>query len=220
MSDFLWSIREKYAEDFGISFTFCQWLSFLLYLLMSRLVFAKNSDGYWGTLLCKSINEIFYGDNSLLLGVRVIDLFLSAAFVLVSIKVYGKARMFIYGFLSGIRDMRGYVDKIKNKLKIESDSKLIRLHMANIAKEQKDSRMKRIQALNGLGFLSLVVFFSSAIGLSSPGVIDLAMLLAGLAAFFLLQWMMFSEYTSQVVPRLILERISREENFTFGEEFY
>lgn len=115
--------------------------------------------------------------------------------------------------------MKEYVDRLKQKYKSESfGGQAMRLYIANTAKEQKEIHLKKLTSIKGFGLVALAVALSSLFGMLTPNMIDFLVLIGALVVVLIVQWSAFVTYTSQVIPRLVLERLARDEDVKFGEE--
>lgn len=219
MSDILDVLKEKYSEEVGLSFTFFEVLAFLAYLIAVYTVACTSDSGVWGSVLYKSIGDLLLSDEAILSKVRVLDFLCSGALTLITISVYRKISSVSYTFFASLKNMEDYVEKIKSKYPVESmGGPAMRIYIASAAKEQKNSHMKRITLANGVGLLSLVLIVSSLLGLTTPNIADFAILGSGVLLLCFMQWSVFAKYTAQVIPRLVLERLARNENVQFGDE--
>lgn len=220
MSDFLDLAKEKYSEEVGISFTFFQLLIFLLYLIVSYVVSNTNSAGAWNLILFKSIDDLFFDDKSIIYSARVVDFFASGLLTAITIFGYRKISNISYEYLSTLKNMEKYVENLKAKYDVNNmGGQAMRIYIANTAKEQKQEYMKNITTMNGMGLVLLAIVFSSIIGMLKPNLTDFIILVGGLAFSLFVQWFVFARYTSQVVPRLVLERMARGEDMQFGDEY-
>lgn len=219
MSDLLESIKQKYSEEVGWSFNFFEGATFMIYLVAAYEILCGSGIGFWKTILTKSVSSIFSGDDSILASARVIDYFIAAGVTIISVYLYRKIRFYSYGYLSSLKNLKAYVDRLKEQYsKNNMSSQAMRIYIANEAKEQKQLHMKKITTINGFGLISLGVVVSSIAGLSMFNLVDLLMLIVGVTGTLFVQWQVFALYTSQVVPRLVLERMAREEPVEFGDE--
>lgn len=219
MSEMLNAIKEKYSDEVGLSFTFFEALTFLVYLVVSYVVFCEESGGVWGSVLAKSVDDVLLADGSILAKARVADFLISGILTYVTIFSYKRIANLSYGYLAALKNMEEYVDRIKRKYKSESfGGQAMRLYIANTAKEQKQIHLKKLASIKGFGLVALAIAFSSLIGLLTPNLTDLLVLIGALIAVLIVQWTAFATYTSQVVPRLVLERLARDEDVRFGEE--
>lgn len=219
MSDILDVLKEKYSEEVGLSFTFFEALIFLVYLIAVYTAACAGDSGVWGSVLSKSLGDLLFSDEAIIFKVRVLDFLFSGALTLLTISVYRKISGASYRYLSSLRNMDDYVDRIKAKYQ-EKDmgGPAMRIYIANEANEQKKEYMKRITLANGIGLLSLVLVVSSLLGLVNPNITDFVILCSGIASLCIMQWNIFAKYTAQVIPRLVLERVARNESVRFGDE--
>lgn len=219
MFEMLDAIKEKYSDEVGLSFTFFETLTFFVYLVVSYVVFCEESGGVWGSVLTKSVDDVLLAGGSILSKARIADFLISGILTYVTIFAYKRIANLSYGYLATLKNMEEYVDRIKRKYKSESFSgQAMRLYIANTAKEQKQIHLKKLTSIKGFGLVALAIAFSSLIGLLTPNLTDLLVLIGALIVVFIVQWTAFATYTSQVVPRLVLERLARDEDVRFGEE--
>ena len=219
MSDILESIKAKYSEEVGWSFNFFEGASFLIFLVASYEILNESGTGVWEIILMKSASSIFSGDGSVLANARILDYLISFLLTIVAVSGYRKIRNYAYVFLSSLKGIEGYVDRLKlqysnNDLKNQA----MRIYIANEAKEQKNSYMRRLTAINGFGLIFLSISISSVVGILSPNWVDFGMIIAGVIGLIFVQWQVFTLYAAQVVPRLVLERMARGESVEFGDE--
>ena len=73
MSEMLNAIKEKYSEEVGLSFTFFEALTFIVYLVVSYVIFCEEPSGVWGSVLTKSVEDILLADGSILAKARIAD---------------------------------------------------------------------------------------------------------------------------------------------------
>ena len=136
-----------------------------------------------------------------------------------TIYAYKKLENLSYGYLATLRNMEEYVDRLKRKYKSESfGGQAMRLYIANTAKEQKQIHLKKLTSIKGFGLVAIAIAFSSLIGLLTPNLTDFLVLIGAVVVVLIVQWSAFATYTTQVVPRLVLERLARNEDVRFGEE--
>lgn len=219
MSDILDVLKEKYSEEVGLSFTFFEVLSFLVYLIAAYTVMCTSGSGVWELILYKSVGDLLTSEEAIITKVRVMDFLSSGALTLLTISAYRKVSGISYRFLASLKNMEDYVEEIKGKYQVESmGGAAMRIYIANTANKQKNEHMKRITLANGVGLLSLVLIFSSLLGLANPNIADFAIFGSGLLLLCFMQWAVFAKYTAQVIPRLVLERMARNENVKFGDE--
>lgn len=219
MSEMLNAIKEKYSEEVGLSFTFFEALTFIVYLVVSYVIFCEEPGGVWGSVLTKSVEDILLADGSILAKARIADFLISGVLVYATIYAYKKLENLSYGYLATLRNMEEYVDRLKRKYKSESfGGQAMRLYIANTAKEQKQIHLKKLTSIKGFGLVAIAIAFSSLIGLLTPNLTDFLVLIGAVVVVLIVQWSAFATYTTQVVPRLVLERLARNEDVRFGEE--
>lgn len=219
MSDMLDVLKEKYSEEVGLSFTLFEVLSFLVYLISSHTIMSTSGSGVWELILYKSVDDLLIAEEAIITKVRIMDFLCSGALTFLTISVYRKVSGMSYKYLASLKNMADYVEEIKGKYQVESmGGAAIRIYIANTANKQKNEHMKRITLANGVGLLSLVLIFSSLLGLVNPNIADFAILGSGLLLLCFVQWAVFAKYTAQIIPRLVLERMARNENVKFGDE--
>lgn len=219
MPEMLSAIKEKYSEEVGLSFTFFEALTFLVYLVVSYVVFCEGSGGVWGSVLIKNIDDVLLAESSILVKARVADFLISGILTYATIFAYKKLANSIYGYLATLRNMDEYVDCLKKKYKNESSGgQAMRLYIANTAKEQKQINLKKLTSIKGFGLVAIAISFSSLVGLLTPNLTDFVVLIGALVVVLVAQWFAFATYTSEVVPRLVLERLALNEDVKFGEE--
>jgi hypothetical protein len=219
MSNILDTLKEKYFEEVGLSFTFFEMLTFLMYVIVSYIFFCEPEAGIWNSLLFKSIDDILLSEGSVISKVRIADLLCSGLMTLSTIAGYKRFSGASYECLSTVKDMDEYVKKLREKYDIEKlGGQAMRIYIANAAKEQKQEYMKKIAIANGVGLISLVMAVSALIGFRALNRTDSGVLIVSLIVLFFMQWTVFAKYTSQVAPRLVLERMARGEDVKFGEE--
>lgn len=213
------AIKEKYSEEVGLSFTFFEALTFLVYLVVSYVVFCEGANGVWGSVLIKSVDDVLLADSSIVINARVADFLISGILTYTTIFAYKKLSNSIYGYLATLRDMDEYVERVKQKYKNQTrGGQAMRLYIANTAKEQKQISLKKLTAIKGVGLVAMAIVVSSLIGLLKPNMTDFIILIGALVVVLIVQWSAFATYTSQVVPRLVLERLALDEDVKFGEE--
>ncbi|WP_027390726.1 hypothetical protein [Chrysiogenes arsenatis] len=219
MSDIFDVLKEKYSEEVGLSFTFFEALAFLVYLIAIHALMCTGDGGVWGSILYKSVGDLLLSDEATLTKIRVLDFLCSGALTLLTISAYRKISRASYTFLASLKNMEDYVKKINSKYPVESmGGPAMRIYIANAANEQKNEHMKRITLVNGVGLLSLVLIISSLLGLATPNIADFAILGSGILLLCFMQWIVFAKYAAQVIPRLVLERLARNEKVQFGDE--
>lgn len=219
MSDILEVLKEKYSEEVGLSFTFFEVLAFLVYVIVVYTVTCSSDTGVWDSILYKSVGDLLLSEGAIITKVRVMDFLYSGALTLLTISAYRKVSAVSYRYLASLKNMEDYVEKIKAKYQVENmGGAAMRIYIANEASEQKNEHMKRITLTNGVGLLSLVLVISSVLGLMNPNNADFAILGSGMLLLCFMQWTVFKKYTAQVIPRLVLERLARNENVKFGDE--
>ena len=219
MADILDVLKEKYSEEVGLSFTFFEVLTFLVYLGAVYTVTRSSDSGVWGSILYKSVGDLLLSDQAILTKVRVLDFLYSGALTLLTISAYRKISRESYTLLASLKNMEHFVEKIRSKYPADSmGGPAMRIYIANAANEQKTEHMKRITLANGIGLLSLVLIISSLLGLVTPNIADFSILGSGVLLLCFMQWTVFAKYTAQVIPRLVLERLARNENVQFGDE--
>jgi len=219
MSDILDMLKEKYLEEVGLSFTFFEALIFLVYLIAVYTVTCSGDTGVWESILYKSVSDLLISDDAIIFKVRVLDFLYSGALTLLTISVYRKVSGASYRYLASLKNMDDYVERIKAKYQVKDmGGSAMRIYIANEANEQKKEHMKRITLANGIGLLSLVLVISSLLGLLDPNRTDFVILCSGIVLLCIMQWFIFAKYTAQVIPRLVLERVARNESVRFGDE--
>lgn len=219
MSDILDALKEKYSEEIGLSFTLFEVLSFLIYLMAVYTVMSASDSGVWGSILYKSVGDLLLSDGAVMAKVRVVDFLCAGALTLLTTAAYRKISGIVYRYLATLKNMEDYVERIKGRYHVDAmGGAAMRIYIANVANEQKHEHMKRITLANGVGLISLVLVISSVLGLANPNVADFAIFGSGILLLCLMQWAVFTKYTAQVIPRLVLERLARNENVEFGDE--
>jgi hypothetical protein len=222
MSDLLESIKEKYSEEVGWSFSFFEGITFLIFLIATYEALNGACMGIWQTILMKSASSIFSGDESILANARILDYLVSALLTIAAVYSYRKIKNYTYKYLSSLKNIKGYVDRLKQQYsKNDLSNQAMRIYIANEAKEQKNIYMRRLTSINGFGLIFLSIIASSVVGdlfLLMLNWVDFVMLIIGTVGILFIQWQVFTLYTAQVVPRLVLERVARGENVEFGDE--
>jgi len=219
MNNIIDTIKEKYSEEVGISFTLFELLTFILYTCASYVLFCEEKNSVWGTILTKSIDAILFSDNSFIKKARVSDYIISLILTFVTVFLYKKASSLLYDRLAKIKNVEEYVDRVKNKYNIKNiDNQAMRIYMANAANEEKRMHLKKVTNIKGIGLLSFSIAVSSLLSVFTPNMIDFLALIGGLVMFLFVQWLVFASYTSQVVPRLVLEKLLRNEDVHFNDE--
>jgi hypothetical protein len=219
MSDILDSIKQKYSEEIGWSFSFFEGISFLLYLVCTYEVLNEVGSGIWKQILMKSASSIFISEESILSNARILDYLISALLTILTVYGYRKIRSYVYEYLCSLKNLKTYVDKLKQQYTgSASDNQAMRIYIANEAKQQKDIHMKRITVINGFGLVFLSMVVSSVIGTLALEWVDFCILIISLTGVLFIQWQVFTIYTAQVVPRLVLERVARGDSVEFGDE--
>lgn len=220
MPDILETIKQKYSEEVGWSFSFFEGIVFLVYLVSSYEVLCGSSNGVWKVVLTKTAASIFAGEGSIFSTARVIDFFIAGIFTMITVFMQERFRKAAYGYLSSLKNIDNYVSGLKIKYSsIGISNQAMRIYIANEAKEHKLLHMKRMSTINGFSLILISIVVSSFFGVLDFNLVDFSMLILGLIGFVFAQWRVFSIYTSQVVPRLVLERMAREETVKFGDEF-
>lgn len=219
MADFLEIIKEKYSEELGWSFSFFEGVVFLIFLIVTYEILNGAKSGVWKTLLLKNASSIFSGEESILANARILDYLISALLTIAVVYGYRKIRCWIYKYLSTLHNFEEYILRLKKQYSSNNvNNQALRIYIANEAKEHKDIYMKRISSINGFGLIFLAIVVSSVFGLFIFNWADFGMLIIGIVGILIVQWQVFSLYSSQVVPRLVLERVARGESVDFGDE--
>lgn len=219
MPNIIESIKQKYSEEIGWSFSFFEGITFIIFLIVIYEILCGSYSSIWETILSKKVSKIITFKDYTLSNARIIDYFLSASSSFITIYIYRKIKLLSFNYLSSIKNLTNYVEKLKTKYSnIDLSNKAMNIHIANEAKEQKKIQLKRITVINGFGLIFLTIIITSAIGLISYNFVDFIMLTVGIIGICFIQWQSFTLYTAQVVPRLILERMAKGEPVEFGDE--
>lgn len=219
MTDLLESLKQKYSDDVGWSFSFFEGITYFIYLITSYEFMCGPHTGIWNNLLGQSVYKLLVGDSSIFASARVLDFLIAVGFSVGTVYTYGVIKRLAYGFLSSIKNLDDYVDKLKSQFEsTDYGTQAMRIYIANEVREQKRQHMKHITMLNGFGLIALAAIVSAIVGLINTNYIDFSVLVLGLITLVLIQWLVFTHYILQIVPRLVFERVARGENVDFGDE--
>lgn len=215
--DILETLKSKYDEEIGRSFSFFEVVSFFIILVATYLMLTSGSKGVWSQLWDMSLIEITFGDDSIISRARVVDYLLSGLVTMAVAIIHKKVSKKLYEFFSSDETLNAYVKRIENNYKEEvSDNQSVRLYLANDARSRREALMKRMNSIKSSAMLSLSIFVSALMGLMG-GAVDITVSLIALLSIPILHWAVVSYYTSEVVPVLIYERVNRGESFVYGE---
>jgi hypothetical protein len=218
MVDLIASFKEKYAEETGWSFSFFEFSAFALYLFFVSFLSESGAGGAWHQLLNSGLHDLALGDSSIFKKANIIEYFIAFISLLLTISIYRYIQSKIYDFLSTLSDMNGYVVRLKKKYKdVEQSGQAMRIYIAKEAANDKKKYMRQVSTLSGLGLLSISGFIATTPFILSMDLTNYYSAVICLLAFLAAQWFAFSKYTSQVLPRLILEKEARGEAIEFGE---
>lgn len=116
--------------------------------------------------------------------------------------------------------MESYVENLQDKYKGETiKTDLISLFVAKEAYLEKKSVQKKVSIIKGVGLnlfvISLILVFEQIFIFNYKSFIFVMLCFI---IVIILQWKVFVLYVSQIVPCLILERLTKEASFKFGDE--
>lgn len=218
MVDLIASLKEKYAEETGWSFSFFEFAAFSLYLFFVSFLFENGPGGAWHQLLSSGLHDLAIGDSSIFKKANILEYIISLISLLATITLYRYFQSKIYDFLATIRDMNAYVDRLKKKHgDVGKSGQAMRIYIAKEAASDNKKHMRQVSTLSGLGLLSISGFIATMPFLLSPDLVNYFSAIICLLTFLAAQWFAFAKYTSQVLPRIILEKEARDEAVEFGE---
>ncbi|RLK51083.1 hypothetical protein DFR31_0999 [Alkalispirillum mobile] len=218
MVDLIASLKEKYAEETGWSFSFFGFATFSLYLFFVNFLFENGTGRAWHQLLSSGLHDLAVGDSSIFKNANILEYIISLISLLATITLYRYFQSKIYDFLATIRDMNAYVDRLKKKHSdVVKSGQAMRIYIAKEAASDNKKHMRQVSTLSGLGLLSISGFIATMPFLLSPDLVNYFSAIICLLIFLAAQWFAFAKYTSQVLPRIILEKEARDEAVEFGE---
>ena len=220
MTDIFSILREKYTEDVGWSFSLFEIVSFTIYLFFVFNALKGNDAPIWKKMLTSKVYNMLAGSGSIYLDARVVDYLIALILTIITIYFFKYLQGKFYFYLSSIKNMNSYVKKLHAKYaQIEFDNHAIKIYIAKEANQDKNKYMKQISVVNGFGLISLTGFIASFSSFYNFYVFDFVFILFCLFSFLICQWLAFTRYVAQVMPRLVLERFAKNEHVSFGDEF-
>ncbi|SFB85977.1 hypothetical protein SAMN05660443_0581 [Marinospirillum celere] len=218
MIDLVESLKEKYAEETGWSFSFFEVVAFSLYLFFVSFLFENGAGGAWHQFLTSGLHDLAVGDSSIFKKASTLEYIISLMSLLITITVYRYLQSKIYDFLSTLRDMSGYVARLNKKYgDVEKSGQAMKIYIAKEAANDKKKYMRQVSMLSGLGLLSIAGLIATTPFLFVLDLVNYFSAITCVLIFLAAQWFAFVKYTSQVLPRLILEKKARGEAVKFGE---